>query len=178
MVADPKPDEPGEPASGERAQDALRAAVERTLAATAGSASETRQRARDLLDEVARRGEEAREEWARRGEEAREEWVRRGEGAREEVNRRAGAARVDLTRRAEEAGNKLADAIADLRLADRDDLGGLSERIGAIERRLADLEQILRGGREPKGRSKSQSNPEAEGETSPPSRSSEADSGV
>lgn len=41
--------------------EALRAAIERTFEATAGSAAETRSRARDLLDEVARRGEEARE---------------------------------------------------------------------------------------------------------------------
>jgi polyhydroxyalkanoate synthesis regulator phasin len=41
--------------------EALRAAIERTLAATAGQASETRERAQELLDEVARRGQEARE---------------------------------------------------------------------------------------------------------------------
>ena len=50
--------------------DALRAAVERTLAATAGSATETRQRAQGLLDDVVRRGQVAREEVARRSEEA------------------------------------------------------------------------------------------------------------
>jgi polyhydroxyalkanoate synthesis regulator phasin len=42
-------------------QEALRAAVERTLAATAGSASQTRGRAQELLDDVAKRGQEARE---------------------------------------------------------------------------------------------------------------------
>src|SRR5207247_6762051 len=42
-----------------RVADALRAAVERTLAATAGSAAMTRDRATELLDEVARRGREA-----------------------------------------------------------------------------------------------------------------------
>lgn len=48
--------------SGDRSlQEALRAAVERTLAATAGSASETRGRAQELLDDVAKRGQEARE---------------------------------------------------------------------------------------------------------------------
>lgn len=41
--------------------DSLRAAVERTIAATAGTASETRGRAQDLLDEVARRGQRTRE---------------------------------------------------------------------------------------------------------------------
>lgn len=50
--------------------DALRAAVERTLAATADSAGETRQRAQELLDDVVRRGHLARERVARRGEEA------------------------------------------------------------------------------------------------------------
>jgi len=50
--------------------DALRTAVERTLAATADSATETRQRAQGLLDEVVRRGQVAREGVARRGEEA------------------------------------------------------------------------------------------------------------
>jgi len=50
--------------------DALRTAVERTLAVTAGSATETRQRAQSLLDDVVRRGQVAREEVTRRGEEA------------------------------------------------------------------------------------------------------------
>ena len=48
--------------SGDRSlQEALRAAVERTLAATAGSASDTRGRAQELLDDVAKRGQEARD---------------------------------------------------------------------------------------------------------------------
>ena len=59
------------PASGaEAVGDALRSAVERTLAATAGSATETRDRAQGLLDDVVRRGQSARERVARRGEEA------------------------------------------------------------------------------------------------------------
>lgn len=41
--------------------DSLRTAVERTLEATAGTASETRGRAQELLDEVARRGLRTRE---------------------------------------------------------------------------------------------------------------------
>lgn len=52
--------------------DGLRAAVERTLAATAGTAAETRGRAQELLDEVARRGIGARDEVARRGQRTRE----------------------------------------------------------------------------------------------------------
>lgn len=50
--------------------DALRQAVERTLAATAESASGTRRRAQDLLDDAVRRGQVAREQVTRRGEEA------------------------------------------------------------------------------------------------------------
>jgi hypothetical protein len=52
-----------EESRGERANvaESLRAAVERTLAVSAGTAAETRNRAQDLLDEVARRGLVARE---------------------------------------------------------------------------------------------------------------------
>jgi len=53
--------ESGGPSSDRSLQEALRAAVERTLAATAGSASQTRGRAQELLDDVAKRGQEARE---------------------------------------------------------------------------------------------------------------------
>ena len=41
--------------------DSLRTAVEKTFAATADSAAETRGRAQDLLDEVAKRGQGARD---------------------------------------------------------------------------------------------------------------------
>lgn len=57
-------------ASSERVGDALRAAVERTLAATADSATETRQRAQSLVDDVVRRGQVARDQVTKRGEEA------------------------------------------------------------------------------------------------------------
>ncbi len=50
--------------------DALRNAVERTLAATAESATGTRERAQGVLDDVVRRSRNAREEVARRGESA------------------------------------------------------------------------------------------------------------
>jgi polyhydroxyalkanoate synthesis regulator phasin len=59
-----------EPDAGGGASDALRSAIEKTFAATAGSAVETRERAGELLDDVARRGQEARDEVARRGQEA------------------------------------------------------------------------------------------------------------
>ena len=53
-------EQPG-PAQERGLPEALRAAIERTLATTAGQASGTRERAQELLDEVARRGQEARE---------------------------------------------------------------------------------------------------------------------
>ncbi|MQA76290.1 MAG: hypothetical protein GEU88_18490, partial [Solirubrobacterales bacterium] len=46
--------------------EALRAAVERTMRATAGSAASTRGHAADLVDEVVRRGLDARAELSRR----------------------------------------------------------------------------------------------------------------
>jgi polyhydroxyalkanoate synthesis regulator phasin len=67
--------DPGEQAKG--LSDALREAVERTFAATAGSASETRERAGELLDEVARRGTDAREAV----DDARRAVLRRGQEA-------------------------------------------------------------------------------------------------
>jgi hypothetical protein len=45
----------------EKPSAALRAAIERTFEATAGSAASTRDRAVELLDEVAKRGREVRE---------------------------------------------------------------------------------------------------------------------
>jgi polyhydroxyalkanoate synthesis regulator phasin len=68
--------------------EALRAAVERTMRATAGSAATTRDRAAELVDEVARRGRDARDELARRGQEAGAELARRGQEATGEVGRR------------------------------------------------------------------------------------------
>lgn len=62
------PEDPIAPAEG--VGEALRAAVERTLAVTADSATGTRQRAQGLLDDVVRRGQVAREQVTRRGEEA------------------------------------------------------------------------------------------------------------
>ncbi|HSI80170.1 MAG TPA: hypothetical protein VK919_05910 [Solirubrobacterales bacterium] len=68
--------------------EALRAAVERTLTATAGPAASTRDRALTLLDDVARLGREARDELARRGQEAGAGLARRGQGGLEEAGRR------------------------------------------------------------------------------------------
>lgn len=134
--------EPDEESRGERVGDALRTAVERTLAATAGSASGTRQRAGELFDEVARRGVEAGQEVARRGEAAREG-----------------------------ATGRLADAISDLRLADRDDVRMLGERIRELEGRLGSLERLLR-------REQGDSNPRVEVEIDDSEADEEADPGA
>jgi hypothetical protein len=53
IVRVPVPDKPSE---------ALRAAIERTFEATAGSAASTRDRAVELLDEVTKRGREVRQQ--------------------------------------------------------------------------------------------------------------------
>lgn len=113
------------PEPAERAGDSLRAAVERTLAATAAPAAETRQRAQELLDEVVRRGRSAREQATRRGEAAREEVVRRGE----------------------QAGERIADVISELRPAEPEALASIAARMEALERRLEGLEGLLRADR-------------------------------
>jgi polyhydroxyalkanoate synthesis regulator phasin len=68
--------------------ESVRAAVERTMRATAGSAATTRERAGELVDEVVRRGRDARDELARRGQEAGAGLARRGQEATGEVSRR------------------------------------------------------------------------------------------
>lgn len=151
----------GDEGRSERVGEALRAAVERTLAATAGSAVETRQRAEALLDEVARRGVAAREEVARRGG-----------AARDQVSRRGGAAREEVVRRSEEATGRVVEAISELRLADRDDVRLLSERIRELEGRLGSLERLLR--RHDEGEPK----PKAETESPPGAGGDEAGTGA
>ena len=68
--------------------ESVRAAVERTMRATAGSAATTRERATELFDEVVKRGREARDELTRRGQEAGVGLARRGQEATGEVGRR------------------------------------------------------------------------------------------
>jgi len=104
--------------------DALRDAIQRTLSvagrpARARTSRVTRERAAQLLDEVTRLGREASVELARRGQDAREELARRGQDA--------GA---DLARRGQEAA------------------GEMTQRLEALERRLAALEEALGGPRE------------------------------
>jgi len=72
----PKPEEGG-------VTEALRAAIERTLQATAPAAAQTRERAGEMVDELARRGQEAGAELAKRGQEL----TRRGQGAQAELAR-------------------------------------------------------------------------------------------
>jgi hypothetical protein len=82
--------------------DSLRAAVERTMKATAGSAAE---RAGELVDDVVQRGREARDELGRRGQAAGVGLVRRGQEATGEVGRRLEL----LERRLAELEQRLAD---------------------------------------------------------------------
>ncbi|MGH2981266.1 MAG: phasin family protein [Solirubrobacterales bacterium] len=94
--------------------DSLRTAVERTFAATAEGAAETRERAGEMLDEVARRGREARETVAGRAQEARES--------------SAGAA------------SRVIEAIEGMRLASREDVRALSDQVEQLSKRVAELE--------------------------------------
>jgi polyhydroxyalkanoate synthesis regulator phasin len=122
--------------SGERGDggvaDALRDAIQRTLSAAgrparAGTSQITRERAAQLVDEVARLGREASVELARRGQEA-----------RDELSRRSQDAGADLARRGQEAA------------------GEMTQRLEALERRLAALEESLGGRRkQPKGKAQS-----------------------
>lgn len=105
--------------------DALRAAVERTFAATAGSAAGTRERAAELLDEVVRRGEEVRQEVLRRGQGVRDEAVKRGKEARREVERRGG----DVARMGVEARDEMMRRV-------ESELTAISERLERLEAAL------------------------------------------
>ena len=106
--------------------DALRSAVEKTLAATADSATGTRDRAQGLLDDVVRRGQSAREQMTKRGEVA--------------TNRLADAI-ADL---------RAADG-ADLeQLAER--LGEVEARLRAVEARIAPAGATASGQNPPEGK--------------------------
>ena len=119
-----------EPDPGGGASEALRSAIERTFAATAGSAADTRDRAGELLDDVARRGQEARDEVARRGQEARDDLSRRGQEARHGVS------------------DRIASALERLRGVD---VEAMQREIDGLRRRVADLEQQLRSKSKLKG---------------------------
>ena len=99
MNTDPDTDPgPGEQPPAGGVADSLRAAVERTMKATTGSAQSTAERAGELVDDVVRRGRGARGQLARRGQEA-----------TGEVGRRLEA----LERRLAELENSLGDRQAD-----------------------------------------------------------------
>jgi polyhydroxyalkanoate synthesis regulator phasin len=94
--------------------DSLRTAIERTFAATAEGAAETRERAGEVLDDVARRGREAREAVAGRAQEARDS--------------SAGAA------------TRVIEAIEGMRLASHDEVRELSKQIDELSKRVEKLE--------------------------------------
>jgi polyhydroxyalkanoate synthesis regulator phasin len=108
--------------AGERSgvPDGLRAAVERTLAATASSAATTRERAQELVGDVPplrpaplrERAGELLDEVARLGQEAGQRIARGGKEAREAVG-----------------------------LARRGEIERLERRLAALERRVASLER-------------------------------------
>ena len=79
--------------------DALRSAIESTYAATAGSASETRERAGELLDEVARRGRGARAEIVKKGQEASADVVARVEEELRSISERLAKLESSLRRK-------------------------------------------------------------------------------
>lgn len=94
--------------------DGVRTAIERTFAATAEGAAETRERAGEMLDEVSRRGREARKTVAGHAQDARES--------------SAGAA------------GKVIEAIEGMRLASREELRELSKQVEELTRRVDELE--------------------------------------
>ena len=94
--------------------DSVRTAIERTFAATAEGAAETRERAEAALDEVTRRGREARKSVTDRAQDARES--------------SAGAA------------SRVIEAIEGMRLASRDDVKELSKRVEELSKRVEELE--------------------------------------
>lgn len=97
--------------------DALKLAVDKTYAATAGPIGERRERASELLDDVVRRGERARDDVVRRGERARDVVSERVEGLREDIQRV---------------------------VPGREDLHRVEQELQAIGKRLEELEASLR----------------------------------
>ena len=118
--------------------DALRAAIEKTLAATAPAAGQTRDRAGEIVGEISKRGQGARDELARRGQEAGAEIARLGQEAREALSKRG----LEAT-------------------------GELRTQLDVLERRLASVEDRLKSVQGGRGSQTDppdhQSKPEAEG---------------
>ena len=101
--------------------EALRAAIERTLAATAPAAQETRERAGDLVDELSKRGQGARDGLARRGQEAGAEIARLGQEARETLSKRGLEATGELRAQLDSFENRLASIEDILRKSQAED---------------------------------------------------------
>jgi polyhydroxyalkanoate synthesis regulator phasin len=100
--------------------DSLREAIERTFAATAEAGG----RAQELLDEVTRRGQDAREAITQRGQDAQEA--------------SAGVA------------SRVVEAIEGMRLATREDVRELEEKLAELSKRVAALETRGSEGPNPK----------------------------
>jgi polyhydroxyalkanoate synthesis regulator phasin len=98
--------------------DAVRRAVARTFQSTRGSAGSTRDRAQDVVDEVLRLAEEGAS--------------RAGRGMRGARQRPAEAAAG--------MGDRLREAIAELRFATRDEVRALRSEVRRLERRVTELE--------------------------------------
>jgi polyhydroxyalkanoate synthesis regulator phasin len=108
---------------------------------TVGSASMTRERAQDLVDDVVRRAEHGA--------------ARAGRGVREAGQRQAEAAAG--------VGDRLRDAIPDLRVATREDLRRLSSKIERLAARIDRLEGKTRRPRASKPAAKSKATPKRGG---------------
>ena len=107
--------------------DALRAAIERTLAATAPAAGQTRERAGEIVEEISRRGQDARDDLARRGQGAGAEIARLGQEAREALSRRGAGATSELRSQLDALEKRLASVEDRLKAAQTPSPGGPPE---------------------------------------------------
>lgn len=132
--------------------ESLRAAVARTLEATARPAGPARERAAELVDEVVQRGRGAGEELTRRGQGAGAELARRRQDVGAELARRRQGAEgtfEELSRRGQDVGGEL------VRRGQ-----GAGE---AIARRIGELIERARPEREGRASGEPKSKPQAEG---------------
>lgn len=129
--------------------EALRAAIERTLAATAPAAGQTRDRAGGLVDETRDRAGGLVDETRERAGGLVDEISKRGQEAGAEIARIGQEAREALSRRGPLAG------------------GEVRAQLEALERRLASIEDLLRSAGTPQGPTRppadEQAKPKAEG---------------
>lgn len=106
-----QPSEKAEKPEESGVADAVRAAVERTLQATSPAASQTRQRAGELLDEVSRVRREAGAELSRRSQEI----SKKGQEAGQGLARIGQEATSELTKRLELLEKRLASLESSLK---------------------------------------------------------------